>query len=226
MKLFRAKRMTVLGSALMVTLAAATARADVQPTKNAVQGDYIEARSASVYAGPCHYSDEAVTAGDTAILAWRFKSGAWDGVSLDGLSAVAVLKADKNLGGDTQSRRAVLYLDNRATAPQTAALRSLFAQKYGATLGRIVAVKAAATEVSNNGLDYRVRAGETVHLDVNRYPCKHCTQDAQLWYQPFVEAGNVIVGKTTRTAYRDGALGATWDNRQEANSAFVGSFTL
>lgn len=220
------KLKTTMMGALALALMAGSVRADVKEIGATLQGDYIEARSASVYAGPCHYSNEAVTAGESAILAWRFKSGAWNGVALDGLSAVAVLKADKNLAEDTKSRRAVLYLDSRATTEQSAALRSLFAQQYGATLGRIVAVKSAATEVSNDGLDYRVRAGEAVRLDVNRYPCQHCTQDAQVWYQPFVAAQNIIVGKTTRTAYRDSALDATWDDRQEANSAFVGSFAL
>ncbi|MDQ3812434.1 MAG: DUF1326 domain-containing protein [Armatimonadota bacterium] len=195
-----------------------------------LKGDYIEARSASVYAGPCHYSNEAVTAGDTATLAWRFDEGEWKGVSLKGLSAVAVLKADKNLAEDTTSRRSVLYLDMRATPAQTAALRSLFNEKYGATLGRILAVKAAATEVSHDGLNYRVRvAGEkaaVARLDVNRYPCSHCTQAAQIWYQPFVDVQNVIVGKTTRNVFRDAALNTAWDDSQEANSAFVGQFAL
>jgi hypothetical protein len=191
-----------------------------------LQGDYIEARSASVYAGPCHYSNEAVTDGRSATAAWRFTDGTWKGVSLKGLSAVAVISAKANLAEDIKTRRSVLYLDSRATPQQTAAMRSLFSEKYGAMLGQVVATRAASTQVSNDGLDYRVRVEGVAQLDVNRYPCTHCTQDAQIWYQPLAPTRNIIVGKTTRTAFNDKALGLSWDDKQEANSAFVGTFVL
>lgn len=195
-------------------------------TENRAQGDYIESRSASVYAGPCHYSNEAVTGGNTATLAWRFTGGTWNSTKLDGLNAVAVVSADANLATDTATRRSVLYLDARATPQQVAALRALFTQKYSAVLGQVKAVKAADVLISNDKLDYRVRAGDAANLDINRYPCRHCTQDAQIWYQPFVAAENVIVGKTTRSTFRDTTLGQAWDDRQEANSAFVGTFSV
>lgn len=195
------------------------------PPANHLQGDYIEARSASVYAGPCHYSNEAVTDGRTATLAWRFTSGSWNGVSLDGLNAVAVVSADENLA-TAAARTSVLYLDVRATPGQTQALRSLFSERYAAVLGQVVATRAAATRITNDGLDYHVQVDKVAQLDVNRYPCKHCTQDAQIWYSPFVEAENIIVGKTLRSSFRDQALPTAWDDRQEANSAFVGSFSI
>jgi hypothetical protein len=81
-------------------------------------------------------------------------------------------------------------------------------------------------QFTNDKLDYRVRVGDTAQLDINRYPCRHCTQDAQIWYQPFIAADNIIVGKTTHTVFRDAALGQAWDDAQEANSAFVGTFSL
>lgn len=216
-----------IGKPTRVLLAAGLALASALPAQAAdqLQGDYIEARSASVYAGPCHYSNEAVTEGRNATLAWRFTSGAWNGVSLSGLNAVAVISAEENLA-TAKSRTSVLYLDARATPAQTQALRSLFAEKYGAALGKVVATKAAATRITNDGLDYHVQVDKVAQLDVNRYPCKHCTQDAQIWYSPFIEAKDVLVGKTLRSSFRDGALPAAWDDRQEANSAFVGSFSI
>jgi hypothetical protein len=47
----------MLGVALTVSsgvLSSGALRAETKTTQ--LQGDYIEARSASVYAGPCHYS--------------------------------------------------------------------------------------------------------------------------------------------------------------------------
>jgi len=194
--------------------------------KSTLRGDYVEARSASVYAGPCHYSNEFVTEGRNATMAWRFASGAWNNVDLSGLSAVAVVTAEDNLSQDEKSRRSVLYLDVRANEKQTAALRNLFATKFAATLGKVTATRAVATQVSNDGLNFSVRAGQAVSLDVNRYPCTHCTQDAQIWYQPLAAAENVIVGKTVKTMFRDAALDRSWNDAQEANSAFVGTFAF
>lgn len=214
----------VLLSGMFVMAVATGARA---VTTDKISGDYIESRSASVYAGPCHYSNEAVTAGRTATLAWHFRDGAYRGVSLRGLNAVAVLTADQNLADDPAARHAVLYLDATATPAQTSALRSLFSEKYSAALGHVEAIKAAAVQVSNDGLDYRVRVSKVAQLDVNRYLCQHCTESPfQVWYQPFVPAEGVIVGKTTNSVYHDSVLPISWDDKQEADSAFVGTFTL
>jgi hypothetical protein len=75
----------VVGLALMVLLAI--------PGSAAIKGDYIEARSADVYTGPCFANGEVGLVGNEAILAWRIKEGDWRGTSLNGLGVVAVVKA-------------------------------------------------------------------------------------------------------------------------------------
>jgi hypothetical protein len=219
-------RKAVTTMMLGVALAVSSGAVRAENKTAQLQGDYIEARSASVYCRAVPLLERGRHDGRSATAAWRFTDGAWKGVSLKGLSAVAVISAKANLAEDTKTRRSVLYLDSRATPQQTAAMRSLFSEKYGAMLGQVVATRAASTQVSNDGLDYRVRVEGVARLDVNRYPCTHCTQDAQIWYQPLAPAQNVIVGKTMRTAFNDKALGLSWDDRQEANSAFVGTFAL
>lgn len=211
-------------SGILLTAMASAVHAEVKT--NTAQGDYLEARSASVYVGGCHYSNEAVTAGKTATLAWRFKAGQWNGVALSGLNAVAILDSAQNLADNAPDRQTVLYLDAKATPAQATALRSLFTQKYSTLLGHVAAIKPAAIDIHNDGLDYHVSVDKVAQLDVNRYPCQHCTEDFQIWYQPFVEAQDVLVGKTTHTAYHDSALNTSWDDSQEANSAFVGTFTI
>ena len=56
----------------------------------AIKGNYVEVRSADVYTGPCFANAEVGLEGKQAILAWRVSQGSWKGVSLDGLSVVAV----------------------------------------------------------------------------------------------------------------------------------------
>ena len=61
-------------------------------------GEYIEARTAEVFAGGCIMNSEAETMGRQAVLAWRITSGAFNGVPLDGLTVIAAVAGDRNLG--------------------------------------------------------------------------------------------------------------------------------
>ena len=44
---------------------------------NHITGDYVEARTASVFAGACHYNGELTTTGREAELAWHVRATAW-----------------------------------------------------------------------------------------------------------------------------------------------------
>jgi hypothetical protein len=59
-----------------------------------IKGDYIETRSADIYVGQCFANGEVGLAGDEAIVAWHIREGKWEGVSLEGLSVVAAIKAN------------------------------------------------------------------------------------------------------------------------------------
>src|SRR5438094_4201528 len=90
-----------------------------------IYGDYVETRSADIYTGPCFANAEVGLAGDQATLAWRIRKGEWNGVSLDGLSVVAVAKASATLGDPFDNpfpARAVLIVDQNATEYQKCAL--------------------------------------------------------------------------------------------------------
>src|SRR5262245_20347377 len=65
---------------------------------NSLSGVYVEARTAEVFTGGCLMSSEAETTGKEAVLAWKVNRGSVNGVSLDGLSVVAAIVGDKNLG--------------------------------------------------------------------------------------------------------------------------------
>src|ERR1700730_11210608 len=65
---------------------------------NSVTGSYVEARTAEVFTGGCVMGGDAGTVGKEAVLAWKVNHGSFNGVSLDGLSVVAAVAGDKNLG--------------------------------------------------------------------------------------------------------------------------------
>ena len=99
-----------------------------------IRGDYVEARSADVYTGPCFANGEANQAGDLAVFGWSIGKGAWRGVSLDGLSVVGVVRASNTLGNVTDTPypvKAVLIVDSRANARQALALQARQALRTG-----------------------------------------------------------------------------------------------
>src|SRR5215218_8405214 len=93
-----------------------------------ITGDYVEARTAEVFAGGCIMSSEAETIGRQAVMAWRIDRGALDGVTLDGLAVVAAISGDRNLGireigGSAPTRvDGAIIVDARATPAQRDAL--------------------------------------------------------------------------------------------------------
>ena len=67
---------TVLTLAVLCCAALSSSRAEA----NNLRGDYVEARTASVFAGACHYNGELTTTGRDALMAWNITAGSWDGV--------------------------------------------------------------------------------------------------------------------------------------------------
>jgi len=95
--------------------------------KGNISGAYVEARTAEVFTGGCIMNSEAETMGRQAVLAWKVDRGSFNGVSLDGLTVVAALSADRNLGmvemgGVRPAVRSAMFVDNRANAVQQIAL--------------------------------------------------------------------------------------------------------
>src|SRR3989440_9622353 len=79
-----------------------------------ISGDYLEVRSCDVYTGPCFANAEMGLAGKEGILVWSVREGTWNGIKLDGLNVIAVVRTDGTLGDvryQPRTGRAVLILD-------------------------------------------------------------------------------------------------------------------
>src|SRR5438309_7254639 len=84
-----------------------------------IQGDYVEARNADVFTGPCFSNAEILIVGKQAVLAWGVKQGTWKGVDIAGLCVAAAVQADNTFTEDNPSKaRAVLIVDSRASDRQ------------------------------------------------------------------------------------------------------------
>ena len=74
------KRFWIVASVLIACAAAIGFTSRAENTN--IKGDYVEVRTASVFAGACHFNGEVVTAGREAIMAWSFSAGTWNGTNL------------------------------------------------------------------------------------------------------------------------------------------------
>lgn len=199
----------------------------VEAGKN-ISGDYVEARTASVFAGACHFNGEVVTTGRDAVMAWNIKSGEWDGVSLAGTKALAVVNAESNLAEADRrhNRRAEIVIDERVDEAQSAALISALKMKYGEALGEVTAVRRAAIDFRREAREFAVRAAGVATLEVEAMPNDECCRMPSLvWYSPLVKISDRKVGYTSKAFYAGGAAGETWQRSGE-NSAFYGTFAF
>src|SRR5205823_9013855 len=133
---------------LMVAMATAFAGKQLTPT---ISGDYLEVRSCDVYTGPCFANAEMGLTGKEGMLIWSVREGSWNGVMLDGLNVIAVVRTDGTLGDlryQPRSGKAVFVVDMMATPKQREALVELARSLAGGLINEVAEVKTAPMEVA------------------------------------------------------------------------------
>ena|SRR5436190_2647697 len=192
-----------------------------------VSGQYVEARTAEIFTGGCVMGSEAETMGKQAVLAWKVDRGSVNGVSLDGLSVVAALSGDVNLGlheigGATAEVRTVLFVDERATPVQRMALASL-ASAMTRRIGTIVQVQPAPVTFADQGESIHV-ATSNVALDVTKEITHDPSCGAQQWFTPLASTDHAHMAQTDQNTFTGGSLGTKWSDPNK-RSAFFGTFS-
>jgi len=196
-----------------------------QAENTSVKGDYVEVRTASVFAGACHFNGEVTTTGRDALMAWNVTSGKWEGVDLTGVRAIAVVSADDNVTNALAGRRTELIIDKAASHDQTVAIVSAIKSRYADSLGQIVSVRSASVSFKHEEKTYIVSSAEAA-IEVEAMPNDLCCRMPNLvWYSPLVSLNQRKVGYTIKALYSGHAVGDTWERAGE-NSAFYGSFTF
>ena len=195
------------------------------PTSSPIAGDYVEARTASVFAGACHYNGELVTTGHEAVAAWNFTSGTFNGVDLSGVRAVAAIGSDANLGVEKAARKTELVVDSSASEAQANAVAALLKEKCSQQLGEIVSVRRAPVSFSHASNEYRVTADKFAAMSVRPMPNNECCAQPNLvWYSPLSPLKNRKVGYTDSASYSAAVVSDAWQRAGE-NSAFYGAFS-
>ncbi len=199
-------------------------------------GIAIEARSASVFAGACHYGAEYTTQGREALCGWRFESGSFDGVSLAGVSLACVLVADRNLDEPEARVASVALLDAAASPEARAAALAWLRATLGPRLGTLRAARVVPLAVAAEGERYALAAGPEIRLEGALLPDRACcAMPVQRWYAPLTPlrgdgsplrgdgAALPPVGCSKAFALAEPALGVRF-LRSDENDAFVGRF--
>ena len=202
------------------------------PATAGVQGDYVEVRSADVYTGSCFANAEVGLVGNEAILAWRIREGSWNGVNLDGLSVVAVVKANATLGDPFHSpypARSVLIFEEKANLEQRKALERFARAEAGKLLDNVVRVEAVPIElvVGTGSRHGRIRldAGTLVSIETRGLnEGDHLCGNEEVYYPPLTRLRHAMPAVALLDRYRGEGLGVTW-TRFGKRSAFVGTFS-
>ncbi len=193
-----------------------------------ISGTYVEARTAEVFAGGCIMNGEAVTTGREALLAWKVTRGSFDGVALNGLAVVAAVAGDTNLGirefgGETAQTRTALFVDERATPAQRAALVSMARQYSKGVLADVVELTPTAIQFVDDGPAIRVSA-KSLRLSVEKAMHHDPTCGGKQWFHPLAVVDGAAMGTTDENAFSGTALGTKWSDPNK-RSSFFGTFS-
>lgn len=215
----------VLTVAALIGLSAAPMLAG---SKGSVTGAYVEARTAEVFTGGCIMNSEAETMGRQAVLAWKVDRGTFNGVAIDGLSVVAALSGDRNLGmtemgGEKPAVRSAIYVDARANGAQQLALVAMANELSRGLVGTIVNVTPAPIQFADHGAEIEVAAGQ-VALDVSKHLTHDPTCGAMQWFHPFSTVDQAAIGMTAVHSFTGSGLGTRWSDPNR-RSAFFGTFS-
>jgi hypothetical protein len=197
-----------------------------------IRGDYVESRSADVYTGQCFANGEVNLVGNEAIMAWHVQSGSWNGVSLDGLTIAAAIRASATLGdpyANPDPVQSVLIVDDQASAQQRDALVAFAHHVSGSLLANAGQVIPAPMELVVNRERHGVawlRAGQFATVQtrsLNEHD--HLCGNEVTFYPPLTDLSHSMPAVALTDSYRGPGLGVDWESHGK-RSAFVGSFSL
>ena len=197
-----------------------------------ISGQYIESRTADVYTGPCFANSEVNLTGKQAVMAWHVDRGVWNGVTLDGLNVVAVVRANATLGdpfSNPYPAKTLFIVDETAAQAQRDALVQFAQSQAAGLLNDVVALQTApisfATMVNGEHGSATLKAGNLVAVTSRAADDRDLLcHNEEVYYPPL--AANLthsMPAVATESAYTGKLLGVTWSESYR-RGVFVGAF--
>jgi hypothetical protein len=223
---------TILFLTASLLLAAGPALA-AKPASPTISGDYLEVRTCDVFTGYCVANSQMNLEGREAILVWSVKQGAWNGVTLDGLKVIAVVRAESTLGDlhyQPAGGRAVLVVDAAASELQKQALAEFARSAAGGLIREVAEVKSADITAcigtcAKEGCA-AVEAGQLVRIHTRCFGAKdHLCGNEETYYPPLTRVTKPQAAFTEVASYQGGGLDLTFQAAGQ-RSAFLAGFSL
>lgn len=232
------RRVIWLKSFLVLSMGLLSARAEQ------ISGDYVEARTADVFTGPCFSNAEVFIYGNQAVAAWKVNKGSFQGVDLAGLSVAAAIKGQTTFSEDRpEEATSVVIVDEAADSRQREALIAFAKAMTGKRLNNIVAIRTARLGLTVESHTMTVNMQEKKHHGMPHAPravfwapglaeiltrplgdTDHLCGNEVVAYAPLSKGVDVLPAYTLGHKYQGEGLGGTW-NDPNARSAFVGHFS-
>ena len=215
--------------ALTVAMALAMSVGLAADDKGRITGEYVEARTAEVFAGGCIMNSEAETMGRQALMAWRITSGVYDGVTLDGLTVAAAVAGDRNLGmremggEEPTAVKAIITVDPRANAAQRDALVKLVRELSKGLITHVVRIDVAPVRFATSQNYVEVSVPDTMMLTVNKQMKHDPSCGAMQWFKPFTTLADAAMGVAEEHSFDGNGLNTKW-SAPNKRSAFFGTF--
>ena len=221
-------------AAAVLSAAAAVSFAAGLPAARGLSGNYMEARTADVYTGPCFANGEVEINGKEAVFGWKINNGSSKGVNLAGLGVVGVVRTQHTLGDihrPVNPAIAVLIVDSRATAEQRSALVAFAKAQTPDLLTNVVEVKSAPIElIVENGNIHggaaRLTAGSLAEIATRGMTeADHTCGNEDIYYPPLTKLEHAMPAYALENSYKGDGLNETWSNRFH-RSGFIGTFQV
>ncbi len=211
-----------------------------------IRGDYIEARTADVFTGPCFSNAEIFITGSQAVMAWKIREGSWKGVDLSGLCVAAAVTGTSTFSVDQpELAKSVVIVDSKASPKQRDALVALAKALGGARMSKVQSIATARMSLkveeheassahdeaaAHHGMPQAPRGSfwasglaqiVTRPLDERDHACGN----EVVAYAPLSKGVDAKPAYTLGHAFRGVGLGTQWAD-PNCRSSFVGHFAL
>jgi hypothetical protein len=219
---------TLAAVAALTVAAAVTTQAQAATIK----GQYLEARTCSVYTGPCFGNAEIGLAGKEAVLAWKVEKGTWNDVSLDGLGVALVLSSEGTLGFDevfdmdAGQIDSVILVDENASSEQQRALVEFVKDSARRLTANVKQVQSVPIKLENNHLDGHgtFSAGDVAKIETRAIQKGDCVCSNEIiFYLPLTDVDNYSPAYAGTNSFQGDGLGKRWAGGGE-RGAFLATF--
>ena len=190
-----------------------------------VSGDYLELRTCEVMVGQCFANGEIGINGKEAVMLWSVDEGSFDGVTLDGLHVMAMVRAQDTLGdlkyNAPEAPKSLIVTDERATAEQRSALIAMAKNMGGDLLSDVVATRSSAMTVSFDTTGDRlasIQVGDAVKVSARPfYKDDGCCGHETPYYPPLTKVQQAKPAVAESAVIADATLDCTWKSVESPN---------